>query len=354
MYIKSIKFNFILLLLCLTTFNLISSQAISAENNKIERITYTEEYDSQETIDEELFGEESEYEEYDIYTEEEEEPDDTTEMIILAPVENYGKTPRLEATIEKIYSFRSIEAFNTIWDESNNFRTIYRTVPSMLQTAPSIIHAAHYRFNTDENTSIYWGHAALSSFDGISVGFVGKLESDYDSGLKINTKIGKMNVSAAIYDSLETNNPAGGVLISSEELSFGKMKGTIKVGGGIYTNEYGDESASKNSGGLFARYKRGKFSIGTQIGETQYSNSNGKYGTSLYLYPTYQITDSLYFKTKIAAHLTQNYNQEEIGVTYKPSKNNPNEFSLSINASLYNGEGTTNKQRLKLSTEFKL
>ena len=95
----------------------------------------------------------------------------------------------LEATIEKSYSFRSVEAFNTIWDSSENFRTMYRTTPSMLQTAPSIIHAAHYRFKPDEDTSVYWGHAALSSFDGISVGFIGKLESDYDTGLKIQTKI---------------------------------------------------------------------------------------------------------------------------------------------------------------------
>ena len=167
--------------------------SVSAENNFLEKVTYSEDYDSQASVDEELFDEESEYEEYFVYTEVDDEPEDTTEMIILAP-DNLGnkKVTTLHATVEKSYSFRAVEAFNTIWDSSDNFRTLYRTVPSMMQTAPSVIHAAHYRFIPDENTEVYWGHSALSSFDGVSVGFVGKLESDYDSGLKINTRIGKV------------------------------------------------------------------------------------------------------------------------------------------------------------------
>lgn len=341
-----------ILFACMLILFIISASVCNAEPEKIERVTYSEDYDSQESVDEELFGEESEYEEYVVYTEVEDE-EDTTEMIVLAPVKN-DKGPALRATIEKVYSFRSIEAFNTIWDNSDNFRTLYRTVPSMMQTAPSIIHAAHYKFNPDENTSVYWGHASLSSFDGVSVGFVGKLESDYDTGIKVNTKIGNLNFSAAIYDSLETNNPAGGMLVATDELSFAKIKGNFKFGGGFYTNEYGDTNASKNSAGLFAKYTYNRFSIGAQIGKTQYSSGNGSYGTSFYLYPTYKLTDSLYIKSKIASHIDQNYNQEEIGLTYKPAKNNPNEFSISLNASLFNGEGTKNKQRLKLSTEFKL
>ncbi|MCR5260357.1 MAG: hypothetical protein K6C94_00795 [Candidatus Gastranaerophilales bacterium] len=331
-----------------------TSEKINAETNRLEKVIYSEDSEVQESVDEELFEEEKEYEEYDVYTEEDEQPEDTTEMIILAPQNNFNGKTVLRATIEKVYSFRSVEAFNTIWDNSANYRTLYRTVPSMLQTAPSIIHAAHYRFSPDENTSVYWGHAALSSFNGMSVGFVGKLESDYDSGIKVTTRMGKLNVAAAIYDSLETNNAAGGILISSDEIKFKKIKGSFKFGGGFYTNEYGDADAAKNSAGLFATYTRGRFSLGTQIGKTQYGGSGGRYGTSFYLYPSFRLTDSLYFKSKIASHIDQNYNQEEIGLTYKPARNNPNEFSISLNASLYNGEGTRSKQRLKLSTEFKL
>ena len=111
-------------------------------------------------------------------------------MIILAPddLTRQQKGIVLHASIEKSYSFRAVEAFNTIWDGSKNFRTSYMTLPSMMQTAPSVIHAAYYRYRPDINTSVYWGHAALSSFNGNSLGFVGKLESDYDSGLKIETK----------------------------------------------------------------------------------------------------------------------------------------------------------------------
>ncbi len=344
---KKFLINFFIILFCFTY--------TSAFAENIEKITYSEDYETQPNIDEELFDEESEYEEYVVYTEVDDSSEDTTEMIILAPENSVRKkVTTLHATIEKAYSFRAVEAFNTIWDSSDNFRTMYRTVPSMMQTAPSVIHAAHYRFMPDEYTQVYWGHSALSSFDGVSVGFVGKLESDYDSGLKINTRIGKVNVSTAIYESLETNNPSGGLLISSDELSFGKMKGTIKFGGGVYTNENENFKSSYNSGGLFAKYSLGRFSLGAQIGKTQFASSKGRYGTSFYLYPTIKLTNSLFLKSKFAAHIDQKYMQEEIGLTYKPYRNNPNEFSISLNASLFNGSGTTTKQRLKLSTEFKL
>lgn len=330
---------------------------VYAEDSSIEKVVYSENYDSQNSVDEELFGEESEYEEYEVYTEVEDvSEEDTTEMIVLAPENTLKKSKgaTLQATIEKSYSFRAVEAFNAIWDGSDNFRTSFLTVPSMVETAPSIIHAAHYRFRPDENTSVYWGHASLSSFNDISVGFIGKLESSYDSGMKIETKLGKLNVGAAIYDSLETHNPAGGIVVSSDELKIAKMKGSFVFGGGVYTNEAGNDADSTNAVGLFTKYKSGRFSLGAQIAKNQYSSSEGDYGTSVYFYPEYKLTNSLSFKSKIASHLDQNYMQEEIGLTFKPYKNNPNDFSVSLNTVLYNGEGTTNKQRFKLSTEFKL
>ncbi len=310
--------------------------------------------EEQESIDSELFGED-EYEEYDIYTVED-EPEDTTEMIILAPENISGKKSKkvLNATIEKSYSFRSVEAFNSIWDSSDNFRTTLRTTPSLMQTPPSVIHAANYRLRPDENTTIYWGHSSLSDQDDVSVGFVGRLESSYDSGMKISTKIGKVNVSTGIYESLETHNPAGGMVFSSDYVNINKIKGEFKFGGGVYSNECFDNSSSRNSTGLFAQYKQGRFKLGAQIGETENSSKTGKYDTSLYIIPEYQLSKSISIKSKIASHIDQNYTQEDIGITYKPFKNNPNEVSFSVNASLYNGEGTTNKQRVKFSTEFKL
>lgn len=342
----------ILLLSCLMT-----SQFAYAEINDEDKIQYTiQDSENEDSIDSELFDN-TEYEEYDIYTIEDDDNEDTSEMIILAPENNTNdkkSKTTLNATIEKSYSFRSIQAFNTIWDNSDNFRTTFRTTPSLMQTAPSVIHAANYKFRPDNQTSIYWGHASLSSQDDVSVGFVGKLESDYDSGMKINTKIGKLNVSTGIYESLETNNASGGIVISSDELKLAGLKGTLKLGGGFYANEYGDNTSSKNSTGIFARYKQGNFSIAAQIGETQYSDNNSKFGTSIYINPQYQLTKTVSLTSKIASHLDQNYTQEEVGITYKPIKNNPNEVSFSVNATMYNGEGTTNKQRLKFSTEFKL
>ena len=312
----------------------------------------------QESIDSELFDD-SEYEEYDVYTVEddtEEAEEDTTEMIVLAPenLPNRKSKKVLNATIEKSYSFRSVEAFNTIWDSSDNFKTTFRTTPSLMQTAPSVIHAANYRLKPDENTAVYWGHSSLSSQDDVSVGFVGRLESSYDSGMKIDTKLGKLNVSTGIYESLETNNPAGGVIFSSDYMNIKGTKGSIKVGGGFYSNECFDNTSSRNSGGFFAQYKQGKFSIGTQIGQTESSSREGSYNTSLYITPKYQLSKSLSISSKIASHVDENYIQQDFGITYKPYKNNPNEVSFSVKATLYNGEGTENKQRLEFSTKFKL
>lgn len=311
---------------------------------------------TQQSIDSELFDDE-EYEEYDVYTVEddtEEEVEDTTEMIVLAPENLPSRKSKkvLNATIEKSYSFRSVEAFNTIWDNSANFRTTFRTTPSLMQTAPSVIHAANYRLRPDENTAVYWGHASLSSQDDVSVGFIGRLESSYDSGMKIDTKLGNLNVSTGIYESLETHNPAGGVVFSTDYKNL--KKGAVKFGGGFYSNECFDNSSARNSGGLFAQYKQGNFSIGAQIGQTESSSKDGRYNTSLYITPQYKLSKSISITSKIASHVDENYTQEDIGITYKPFKNNPNEVSFSVNASIYNGEGTTNKQRLKFSTEFKL
>ncbi len=311
---------------------------------------------TQQSIDRELFDD-GEYEEYDVYTVEddtEEEVEDTTEMIVLAPENLPSRKSKkvLNATIEKSYSFRSVEAFNTIWDNSANFRTTFRTTPSLMQTAPSVIHAANYRLRPDENTAVYWGHASLSSQDDVSVGFIGRLESSYDSGMKIDTKLGNLNVSTGIYESLETHNPAGGVVFSTDYKNL--KKGAVKFGGGFYSNECFDNSSARNSGGLFAQYKQGNFSIGAQIGQTESSSKDGRYNTSLYITPQYKLSKSISITSKIASHVDENYTQEDIGITYKPFKNNPNEVSFSVNASIYNGEGTTNKQRLKFSTEFKL
>lgn len=329
-----------------------------SEQDSVTMINLEEEenLDFHESIDSELFDD-TEYEEYDIYTvEDDTEEEDTTEMIVLAPENLSNKKSKkvLNATIEKSYSFRSVEAFNTIWDNSDNFRTTFRTTPSLMQTAPSVIHAANYRLRPDANTAIYWGHSSLSDQDDVSVGFVGRLESSYDSGMKIDTKLGNLNISTGIYESLETNNPAGGVVISSDYMNIKGLKGSIKFGGGFYSNECFDNTSSRNSSGLFAQYKQGKFKLGAQIGETENSDKEGRYDTSLYLIPEYQLSKSISLKSKISSHVSQNYMQQDIGITYKPYKNNPNEVSFSVNASLYNGEGTTNKQRVKFSTEFKL
>ena len=332
---------------------------LSSENEySMDRIDYSSDLEEQITVDEELFTKDmyssKDYDEYVVYTFEENEDENNENAIVLDKNNiSYHSPVTIKTRIVKSYTVYRVEAFNTFWDDSKNFRTILYTTPSILDTVPSIIQESHYRFNINEYSRIDWGHAALSSHNGMTIGFIDKMENSYDSGLKFTSKFGNINFSSAIYESLETHNPSGGILFSTDELKFKSHKGSLILGGGVYATDYINDNP-KNAGGIFSKYNYGRFSIGMQIAQNSYSDRKNKYGTACYLYPSFKINDSLTLIAGLAGFFDENYAREEIGIVYKPVLNNPNEFSISLKATFYNGEGITNKQRIKLKTEFKL
>ena len=54
------------LILILSIISVVNSPEAKSSDNTMEKVIYTQEYRHQESVDEELFDEESEYEEYDV------------------------------------------------------------------------------------------------------------------------------------------------------------------------------------------------------------------------------------------------------------------------------------------------
>ena len=193
----------------------------------------------------------------------------------------------------------------------------------------------------------------MSSHNDITLGFIDKLEGDYDSGMKISANTGRINFSGALFQSLETQNASGGIVFSTNNIKTKNSKGSFVFGGGIYGTEYINQQAN-NTAGLFTKFSHEKFSLGLQLSGNRYFDKEEKFGTGLFLYPEYKINKSLTLSGGLAGFWGENYTKEEFGLKYKPYKNNPNDFSISLKTILYNGEGIRNKQRIKINTEFKI
>ena len=104
--------------------------------------------------------------------------------------------------------------------------------------------------------------------------------------------------------------------------------------------------------GLFGAYTFKRLTLNAQVADNKYTGATD-YGTSVYFVPQLQLTDSIFVKTRIVRNLSQNTNQDELVLTFKP-KNNKNNFEFEINASNHYNQNFNVKQRIKLSTSFKI
>lgn len=332
-------------------------QTVFANEFSMERIDYTENYNEQISLDEELFEKDiyssSDYDDYNVFTYNETENSENEICLIVSPKKESKPSTVLKATVEKIYKPESITAFNTFWDNSPNFRTVFNTGGYMRNSVASVIQDSYYRFDAGDNTKIDWGHTALSSHNDINVGFIDRLESDYDSGMKFSSDSGNINFSGALYQSLETQNASGGIVFSTNNLILKNNYGSVVFGGGIYGRDYTDGHPI-NTAGLFTKFSRKNFSLGLQFSGNSYYDRGEKFGTGLFFYPEYKISRSLTLSGGISGFFGENYSKEEFGIKYKPFNNNPNDFSVSLKTIFYNGEGIKNKQRIKINTEFKI
>ena len=331
------------------------NSAISSEDSySMERIDYTSDYNEQISVDKELFeaNSDEQYDDYVVYSYEDKSQEDEENTIFLDKNtinSRPGKTV-LKARIEKAYTVNQAESSNTLWDNSKNFKTILNTNPDVLKTLPSIFLESSYKYNLDEKSKIEWGQTYLSSHNGITAGFIDNIESSYDSGIKLSSKSGKLNISAGIYEATHTHDTSAGLVFSTEEFKIKSHKGSFIIGGGVYSADYTD-GESLTAAGVFTKYNYERFSLGVQIANK--NENRNKNNAACYIYPSLKINNSLTLTGCLACYLDGQYAREEIGLVYKPSKYQ-NDLSLSLRLAFYNGDGTVNKQRIKIMSEFKI
>ncbi|MDD3237928.1 MAG: hypothetical protein PHV37_07525 [Candidatus Gastranaerophilales bacterium] len=253
--------------------------------------------------------------------------------------------------VEKESPYADIEASNMFWDNSKNFTNVFFQDYKNLMFMPSTINSSVLKRDLGAGTSVYVGQEALSSFDGVTVDFIRSNITTYDVGAKIIQQGDKVKFSAGTYTSTLNQLLSGGAVLSSNSINLPKNLGSFLVGGGFYSNEY--DAASKNTGGLFAQYKFDRLKLNASVSKSQYSNADNL-ETGIYLVPELQLTKSVSLKTRVVKNISQNTNQGEIGLTYKPWKNNSRDFELELNAANTHSPSQVDKQRFKFSASFKL
>lgn len=263
--------------------------------------------------------------------------------------ERSQKIFRLEA--EKYTDIDSIYTENMIWDTSKNFRNIYYQDYRNQIPLPSIINSVSLSRKLDDETTAYIGQVPLSSFGNTTIDFIKSTTTTYDYGAKILRKGEKINIGVGTYNSTLQNNISGGAIISSNSLNIPHIKGSFVIGGGLYTNE--TDSGNRNTGGLFAQYSFHRLKLNTQIAQNQYSTKQGL-ETGIYFIPELKLTDSLSIKTRIIKNISLDTNQDEIGLSYKPVKNNPRDFQFEVYATNTNTDKDTTQQRIRFNAQFRL
>ncbi len=252
---------------------------------------------------------------------------------------------------EKNYRPQMVEAVNMFWDNSKNFINSYYQDSRNMSPMPVLINSSYISTSVNNYTKAYVGQSSLSSFDDTPVYFVRSNETTFNTGFKIVTRSEKFNFSAGTYNSTLNNLLSGGAVISTNPLNLNGIKGSFVLGGGYYTNEL--ENDNKNTGGLFGEYKYKRLKLNLQASESKYTNSSSL-ETGLYFTPEIQLTDSLSLKTRFIKNITQDTNQDEIGFSYKPLKNNSRNFEFEVNAANTYSPDSTTKQRLRFNASFKI
>ncbi len=245
---------------------------------------------------------------------------------------------------------QNIKNENVIWDSSKSFSQAFFSDSRHMAPIPGVVNSQELTAQISPEMSASFGQTFLNDAIGTSVLFVRTNESTYNTGSVISYKGDKLNLAVGSFSSSYNHAASGGAILSTNEYSLPKSTGSLSFGGAYFSNEAQDEY--KTTGGLFGEYKFKRLKLNAQIGQSKYSNSNYM-DTSLYLIPEFRISNSLYLKTRFIRNVTQDTMQDELVLTYKPRKSRHN-LEIELNASNQYSDTTTIKQRLKLSTSFKI
>ncbi len=263
---------------------------------------------------------------------------------------NSERVFKLKVNETKYRIEQEIKSENMIWDSSKSFSQAFLNDSRHMAPIPSVVNSSKITANVGNSLSAQLGQTFLFDVNGPSVLFVRANESTYNTGTIISYKGDSLNLSVGSFSSSYNHEASGGAILSSNSIFLPKNAGSLVLGGAYYSNEA--QRNNKITGGGFVEYTYKRLKLNAQIGQSKFSNSN-EYDTSLYFIPEFKISDSLYLKTRFIRNVSQNNMQDEIVLTYKPIKNK-NNLEIELYATNQYTNNSSIKQRLKLSTTFRI
>lgn len=263
---------------------------------------------------------------------------------------NYERVFKLKVNETQYNIEQNIKSETMIWDSSKAFTQAFQQTSARLSPIPTIINESYMSAKVSPSLSAVIGQRYFYNATGAELMFIRSKETTYNTGSIITYRDNGLNIAVSSYMSSHNHNHSGGFILSSDSIKLPKNAGSFVVGAASYMT--GKRSDNDATTGLFGSYTYKRLTLNAQIAENKYTGATD-YGTSVYFVPQLQLTDSIFLKTRIIRNVSQNTNQDEFVLMYKP-KNNKNDFWVELNASSHYNQNFVVKQRIKLSTSFKI
>lgn len=263
---------------------------------------------------------------------------------------NYDRVFRLRVNETQYNIEQNIKSETMIWDSSKAFTQAFQQTSTRLSPIPTIINESYVTAKVSPSLSATIGQKYFYNSTGSDLLFIRSKETTYNTGSIISYRENGLNLAVSSYMSTHTHNHSGGFILSSDSINLPKNTGSFLVGAASYMTN--NDKYNNSTTGVFGAYTYKRLTLNAQVADNKYTGATD-YGTSVYFVPQLRLTDSIFVKTRIVRNISQNTNQDELVLTFKP-KNNKNNFEFEINASNHYNQNFNVKQRIKLSTSFKI
>lgn len=263
---------------------------------------------------------------------------------------NYDRVFKLKVNETQYNIEQNIKSETMIWDSSKAFTQAFQQTSTRLSPIPTIINESYVTAQVSPSLSATIGQRYFYNYTKAELMFIRAKETTYNTGSIISYRDNGLNIAVSSYMSTHTHNHSGGFILSSDSIKLPHEAGSFVVGAASYMT--GNKKDNDSTTGIFGAYTYKRLTLNAQVAENKYTGATD-YGTSVYFVPQLRLTDSIFVKTRIIRNISQNTNQDELVLTFKP-KNSKNNFEFEINASNHYNQNFRVKQRIKLSTSFKI
>lgn len=263
---------------------------------------------------------------------------------------NNDRVFRLKVNETQYNIENNIKTENMIWDNSKSFSNTFLNDSRHMAPIPGVIKSSKITADVSNSLSASLGQTYLYDANGSSLLFIRANESTYNTGSVISYKGDGLNLSVGSFSSSFNHAASGGAVLSSNAINLPKQTGSLTFGGAYFKNEA--QEYDKSTGGIFGEYNFKRLKFNAQVAQSKFTNSEN-YDTSVYFVPELKLSNSLYLKTRFIRNVTQDTMQDELVLTYKPIKSTRN-LEIELNATNQYTDNSTIKQRLKLSTSFRI